>query len=212
MKLPLLLKTWRHLHGFTQPQAARVIGCSRETVSQWENGHPIAPQFRPRLARALQLPSDDPLILRVQADSRPPIDAAQLAATLRAWRRTHRLTRTQAGRALRVHERTVFAWERRVQFPQPALLRRALAVLAAPPVGDLGANGWHTRARTHRDPGCSFGTQLRAWRKARGLNQLAACIALGLPRDQALISNWEKGKSLPRLERLAAIQSVIGQA
>lgn len=209
MNLPFLLKDWRAAHGLTQPQAAAVLGCARESVSEWERGFPIAPRCRTLILRCFALPSDDPRLVQVKANALPPIEAAEFAAQLRAWRRTHRLTAAQAGRALRVHARTVYAWEARLQFPQPALLHRALQVLAAPPVGDLGENGRYTRDRGHRDPDCSFGKQLRAWRKGRGMNQLAACIALGLPRDQATISDWEKGKSLPRPERLAAIRAVI---
>lgn len=212
MNLPFLLKDWRAAHGLTQPQAAAVMGCARESISEWERGFPLAPRCLARVVRCFALPSDDPRIVQVKADALPPIDAPQFAAQLRGWRRTHRLTAAQAGRALRVHARTVQAWEGRLQFPQPALLHRALRVLAAPPVGDLGQHGWHIRDRVHRDPGLTFGRQLRAWRRGRGMNQLAACIALGLPRDQALISNWEKGKCLPRPERLAAIRAQIGGA
>lgn len=211
MNLALLLKDWRAAHDLTQPQAAAVLGCARESVSEWERDFPIAPHYLARVHRAFALPSDDPRIVAVKAAALPPIDAAQLATTLRAWRRTHRLSAAQAGRALRVHARTVQAWEHRLQFPQPDLLRRALIVLAAPPAGDLGENGRYTRDRAHRDPACTFGTQLRAWRKARRMNQLAACIALGLPHDQALISNWEKGKALPRPERLTALLSIIAR-
>lgn len=212
MNLAFLLKDWRAQHGLTQPQAAAVLGCARESISEWERGYPVAPRSRELLQCAFRLHAGDPRILAVKAAGQPPIDAAQLSSMLRTWRRTHRLTARQAGRALRVHARTVQAWEHRLQFPQPALLHRALKVLAAPPVGDLGEHGWHNRDRTHRDPDGTFGRQLRAWRKGRGMNQLAACIAIGLPRDQATISDWEKGKSLPRPERLARIRAVIAQA
>lgn len=210
MNLSFLLKDWRSTHDLTQPQAAAVIGCARESISEWERGFPIAQRFLARLLRCLALPSSDPRIAAVKAAALPAVDAVQFATALRAWRRTHRLTARQAGRALRVHARTVHAWEQRLQFPQPALLHRALRVLAAPPTGDLGEHGWHNRDRAHRDPDCSFGRQLRAWRKARRMNQLAACIALGLPRDQATISDWERGKALPKPGRLAAIRAVIG--
>jgi predicted transcriptional regulator len=54
-----------------------------------------------------------------------------------------------------------------------------------------------------------FGKLLRQWRKARGLNQLAVARALSVGRDQAKISKWERGKSLPRktvlLELLGAL-------
>lgn len=209
MNLALRLKDWRAAHDLTQPQAAAVIGCARESVSMWERGGPVVPRFIEPLFRSLRLPVGDPRIVKVKGDALPLVDAAELAAALRAWRRTHRLTARQAGRALRVHARTVQAWEQRLQFPQPALLHRALRVIAAPPAGDLGEHGWHNRDRAHRDPDCSFGRQLRAWRKARGMNQLAACIALGLPRDQATISDWERGKALPKPERLAAIRALL---
>ena len=57
-----------------------------------------------------------------------------------------------------------------------------------------------------------FGRLLREWRKARGLNQLAACIALDLPRDQALISNWENAKSMPRKLRPLRALAIITEA
>lgn len=166
MNLSLVLKDWRGAHDLTQPQAAHIIGCARESVSEWERGFPVAAKSRGLIAHALRLASDDPRIVAVKAAALPPIDAAQLATTLRAWRRTHRLTAAQAGRALRVHARTVQAWESRLQFPQPAPLHRALTVLAAPPAGDLGENGWHNRHRAHRDPQCSFGKELRRPRPA----------------------------------------------
>jgi len=47
------------------------------------------------------------------------------------------------------------------------------------------------------------------WRKERGLRQIDACTVLGLPPDQALISDWERGKGSPRLERIVRLLAII---
>jgi transcriptional regulator with XRE-family HTH domain len=54
-----------------------------------------------------------------------------------------------------------------------------------------------------------FGEQLRAWRKARGLRQMDACAALGLPPDQGLICRYERGEASPRRERMTRILAII---
>jgi len=50
-----------------------------------------------------------------------------------------------------------------------------------------------------------FGRLLREWRKRRGLNQLEAAAELGVWRDQAKISKWEKGRQMPRKPVLLAL-------
>ena len=50
-----------------------------------------------------------------------------------------------------------------------------------------------------------FGRLLREWRKRRGLNQLEAAAELGVGRDQAKISKWEKGRQMPRKPVLVSL-------
>ncbi len=47
--------------------------------------------------------------------------------------------------------------------------------------------------------------ELREWRKRRGLNQLEAAAELGVGRDPAKISKWEKGRQMPRKPVLLAL-------
>ena len=56
-----------------------------------------------------------------------------------------------------------------------------------------------------------FATLLRNWRRAHCLTQAQACVALGLPRDQALISDWESGKAFPRKPRLQQLVAALKQ-
>ena len=40
---------------------------------------------------------------------------------------------------------------------------------------------------------------------------MQACVALGLPHDQALISDWESGKAFPRKPRLEQLVAALKQ-
>lgn len=199
------LRDYRQRHGFSQRHAGIALGCSKHTLRGWESGT-LPPRLAiPEILRRLALPVHVAAI-KAAARKAPLVEPAELAARLRAWRRRHKLTRRQCGEALGVHERTVCAWESCTQFPGAPLLRRTIALIESKPTGVVSTNG------RHRAIDRSFGRRLRAWRKARGLNQLAAAIALGLPRDQSLISDYEKGIQFPRPERLAAIEAQIGGA
>lgn len=202
------LKTFRATHRLSQRAAGIALGIRGETLRRWESG--VLPDA-PALAEVLRR-----MRMTIDADAARAaivgprlIEPDAFAARLIAWRERHRLAQHQAARALGIHTRTVFAWEKLAQFPGRAVLTKILTLLESPPAVPVGTHGWHARTRVHRDPHRSFGRKLRAWRKARGLNQLAACITLGLPRDQALISNWEKGKTLPRPERLARLLTIL---
>lgn len=205
------LKDWRARHDLTQPEAAVAFDVCRETISQWECGGPVRQASLPAVLATLATTLEPERIAEIKAAVAivPPIAPADFAERLRAWRRRHRLTRRQAGEALDVHERTVCAWECCTQFTHAPMLARVLPRLDAPPVGVTSTNGWKARTAAHRDPQRRFANALRAWRKARGLNQLEAAAALGLPHDQALISNWERGKRLPKPERLMQICKFI---
>src|SRR5207302_796781 len=107
--------------------------------------------------------------------------------------------------------RTIWTWEKSRELPHAGRLPSVLAAMS----GD-----WLPTNRKNRVcekivrakpviPSPRFAKALRAWRKARGLKQLAACVVLGLPRDQALISNWENGKAMPRKARLLRLLAII---
>lgn len=76
-------------------------------------------------------------------------------------------------------QRTIFAlisnWESGKAFPRKPRLQQLVAALEQPPASGSGTHNWFV-ARSKK-----FGEQLRAWRKARGLRQMDACAALGLP-------------------------------
>jgi transcriptional regulator with XRE-family HTH domain len=156
---------------------------------------------------------------KIRASLRPVriISAEDLADKLRKWRHGHDLTMQMAAEALSIHARTVCAWEACTQYPQPPLLKRVLPLLDGPPVGVRNVNGWRVRRRAAREKAVAitgprrwpFGRRLKTWRQSRGLNQLEAAMALGLPRDQALISSYEKGRYFPRPERLEIIEAII---
>jgi transcriptional regulator with XRE-family HTH domain len=198
----LRLREYRVRYDLSQREAAIALGCNAQTLRGWEKCVGPMPLAIPELLRRLEMPVHVPAV-KAAARPRPLIEPAEFATKLRAWRRRYKLTQCQCGEALGIHERTVFAWETCQQFPGTPILRRTLALLGERPVGVLSRNG------RHREIDRSFGRRLRMWRKARGMNQLAAVIALGLPRDQALISDYEKGQQYPRADRLAHILAVI---
>lgn len=209
------LRNWRANHGFTQHEAAVALGVQRDAIPDWETQSRVPQQ--PALAevlRRLRMPVDEERVKMVAAP-RPLIEPKEFAARLREWRQRYRLSRNQAAEALRnatglkTTDRTIYCWETGREMPWRPLI--VLEKLQAPPVGVTTVHGWLKRSVRQRDPRATFGKKLRAWRKANGLNQAEACKALGLPLDQALISDWERAKSLPRQKRLRALLSMIAK-
>lgn len=203
-----LLKDWRADHGFSQRQAAVALGVRAETLRGWE-GLDAAPQ-QPALGeilRRLRMPVDAERVKQV-TKRLPPVDPQKFAELFRAWRRRHRLTRDDAATAvraatgLRTTGRTVWVWE-----TARALPKRPLLVL------EKLTTALVNRPRTAKDAAAAetrrFRRLLKRWRKARGLNQSEACAMLGLPNDQGLLSNYERGKATPRPERMRAMLAII---
>ena len=50
---------------------------------------------------------------------------------------------------------------------------------------------------------------LKRWRKGHRLNQAEACAMLSLPADQALLCHYERGRFIPRPERMRRMLAVI---
>jgi len=194
------LKNWRAAHGFSQRQAAIAIGTIRDVIGTWEQQEHVPQQ--PALAeiiRRLRMPVDDERV-KLATKRQPVIEAQVFAARLREWRRRRRLTQAQAGQFLSTTARTIWVWEKARSLPN-----RPLAVLAklaeCPP----------PKPKPFITP-LKFGRLLREWRKRRRLNQLEAAAELGVGRDQAKISNWEKGKSLPRKPVLMRLLATFKEA
>ena len=136
---------------------------------------------------------------------KPLITPKQFATLLRNWRRTHCLTQAQACVALGLpHDQALISdWERGKAFPRKPRLQQLVAALKQPPASGPGTHNWFASRAT------GFGQKLRAWRKARGLRQLDACAALGLPQDQGLICHYERGEASPRRERMERMLAII---
>ena len=121
-----------------------------------------------------------------------PVEPGVVAERVRQWRRAHRLNRRQAADALKAMgfattARTVWVWEsERMRPRQPLALLEKLA--EKPP---------KTEPR-REEVGRCFGKQMRQWRRKRGLNQREALAILGEGDDPAKMSNWERGKMVPR--------------
>lgn len=207
--LALALREYRARNNFSLRDAGVALGVSPFTLGEWEHGARPQPLAVCELFRRLAQPVE-PRVVKAAARKQPLVTASELSARLRAWRRAHKLTQRMCAEALGIHVRTVLAWEHCTQAPCARVLKRTLDLLEQPPAGVVSTHGW--LARNPKQTDRTFGPRLRAWRKARGLNQLAAAIALGLPRDQSLISDYEKGIQFPRPKRLAAIEAQIGGA
>jgi transcriptional regulator with XRE-family HTH domain len=201
------LKCWRAKHGFTQREAAAAIGTSAETIRGWESqaGVPRQPALG-EILRRLRMPVDVELVK--QATKRPrPIDPEKFAELMRAWRRRCKLSRSQAAYALRstglaTTARTIWMWESAKALPQ-----RPFAVLELIH-GPLAVNPPKPKPLIAPK---QFAKALRDWRRKHCLTQAQACVALGLPRDQALISDWESGKAFPRKPRLEQLVAALKQ-
>ena len=83
--------------------------------------------------------------------------------------------------------RTVWVWESKRMLP-----KRPLALFEK-----LTEKPPKTEPR-REDVGRSFGNQMRQWRRKRGLNQREVLAILGEGGDQAKVSDWERGKMVPR--------------
>lgn len=208
-KFAELFRAWRRRCKLTQNEAAYAIRSATglhttgRTVWVWEAARTL-PQ-RPRLVLDL---IHGPLAVNPPRPKQPKpiISRTQFAALLRNWRRTHCLTQAQACVALGLPNdpALISSWESGKAFPKKQRLEKLAAALKQPPASGPGTHRWFAERASN------FGQQLRAWRKARGLRQVDACAVLGLPRDQSLICDYERGKSHPQPERMSAILAIIG--
>ena len=204
------LKGWRAEHGFTQREAAAAIGAGTETVRGWESQKccPRQPALG-EILRRLRMPVDVDLVK--QATKRPkPIEPEKFAGLMRAWRKRCKLTREQAAFALRsagmkTTAHTIRIWEAAGEYP-----RRPMAVLELIH-GPLAVNPPSPpKPKPFITPG-QFAAMLRGWRRKYCLTQKQACAALGLPADQAVISDWESCKAFPRKPRLQQLVAALQQ-
>lgn len=205
------LTSWRAEHGFTRRQAAVALGVCAETLRGWESrdARP-APLALAEIVRRLRMPVDANRVKQV-TKRLPPVDPQKFAELFRAWRRLHRLTRDEAAAAirsavgLRTTGRTVWTWETARALPKRPLLvlEKLTTALVNRPRTSKNASAAETR---------QFRRLLKRWRKSRGLNQSEACAVLGLPRDQALLSNYECGKATPKIARMRALLAIINGA
>ncbi len=201
------LKNWRASHGFTQSEAAVAIGSTYGVVQRWEQQEHVPQQpALSEILRRLNMPVDEERV-KLATKRQPVIEAEKFATMFREWRRRHRLTQAQAAAALatigiRAHARTIWVWETARALPQAHKLPVVMERIS--PMSDwrpLNRNNRMCEKVVRPKPMIApekFGRLLREWRKRRGINQLEAATALDVGRDQAKISNWEKGKSLPR--------------
>ena len=201
------LKGWRVKHGFTQREAAAAIGTGAETVRGWESqdGVPRQPALG-EILRRLRMPVDVDLVK--QATERPrPIEPEKFAELMRAWRRRCKLSRVGAAYALRAvselktTDRTIWTWESARALPQ-----RPLAVLALIH-GPLAVSPPKPKPAVMEPR--QFAALLSRWRRGHRMTQAQACSALGLPADQALISDYERGNAVPQPNRMRAILDAI---
>ncbi len=191
VELAAQCRVWRRQHGVSQIQGAVLLGLPRETFRSVEamerEPKPLAvEELRHRLDRPVS-----PEAIEAVTQRTPPVQPAELAATLRNWRKRHRMSRERAAAALRemgffTTGRTIWVWEAARMMPrQPLALMRMLE--SRPP-----------KPPRKPKPDKSFGRRLRTWRKGLGLTQREALTLLGVPGDQAKWSDWECGKKLPK--------------
>ena len=101
--------------------------------------------------------------------------------------------------------RTIRIWEAAHEYP-----RRPMAVLDLIH-GPLAVNPPRPPKRKPFITPGQFAAMLRNWRQKYCLTQKQACAALGLPADQALISDWESCKAFPRKPRLQQLVAALKQ-
>ncbi len=191
-------RMWRAQHGLSQVQAAALLAFPRSTFRSVESmkrqtTRLVADEILHRMGQPVSVDA----LAAVKRHERA-VEPEELAAALRKWRKRHRMSRERAATALKAMGfcttgRTIWVWESARMLP-----RRPLEVMrlleAKPP-----------KPPRKPKPDNSFGRQLRAWRKSRGLTQVQALAALGVPGDQAKLSDWERGKKVPhKLDELLA--------
>jgi transcriptional regulator with XRE-family HTH domain len=130
----------------------------------------------------------------------------KLAELMRAWRNRCKLSRVQAAHALRstglrTMARTVWTWETARALPQ-----RPMAVLDLIH-GPLAVNPPKPKAAIMEPR--QFAALLSRWRRGLRMTQAQASAELGLPPDQSLICDYERGNAFPRPERIRAILDAI---
>ena len=208
-ELAVRVKEWRAIHRLSQAQAASVLHLPKNSVRELES---VQYQVHQPMLGEVLIRLNAPVSEATLAAARKRVrqaDPVEVAKRLRAWRRKHKLTRTQAARALTelgyfTTDRTVWVWETARMLPNRA--KALLQLLEQPlPAGVKPKTAPHPEVRR-------FPKLLRAWRKQRGLNQAEACKALGVCVDQGKISRWETGKQLPRLEVVLSLIVVMLQA
>ena len=184
-------KIWRARNGLSQVQAAALL---KWPPSMFRSIEGMTGRMTPLAVDEILHQLRKPVIVEVAAikQRQHAVERGVVAERLRQWRRTHRLNRRQAADALKAMgfattARTLWVWESERMLP-----RRPLALLAK-----LTEKPPKTEPR-REDVGRSFGQTLRQWRRKRGLNQREALAILGEGGDQAKVSDWERGKMVPR--------------
>lgn len=184
-------RLWRGQHGLSQVQAAALLLLPRSTFRSIESMKRQTTKLAAdEILHRIALPMNGEALAAVKRRERP-VELKVLATALRHWRRKHRLNRRQAADALKAMgffttARTIWVWETARMLPrQPLTLMQMLE--AKPP-----------QPPPKPKPDNVFGRQLRAWRKSRGLTQVQALAVLGVPGDQAKLSDWERGKKIPK--------------
>jgi transcriptional regulator with XRE-family HTH domain len=192
------LVAWRQRGGLTQRAVAAALGVSVNTLRHWE--------------RCMKTPHTSTLqrivpILNSPPGEQPPppprisrrLDP-EFGPRLRAWRKASRLKQAQVCAMLGISDKaTLSHYERGRAMPCDARLAKIEQIIARGPA---------LSASAHAD--ISFPQRLRAWRRGRGLKQTQACALLGV--DVSLLSDYERGDALPRPERRAQIEAIIGGA
>jgi DNA-binding transcriptional regulator YiaG len=127
---------------------------------------------------------------------------------LKAWRKTHALSQSQAVRAL-VHAglpiklSTLQQWERARSSPQPVTAAALEKFLS----------DQHETSMPPRTPAPVI-LRLKAWREANDLSQAEAVYALvaaGLPAKLPTLRQWETGRRSPPAITAAALQRFLDE-
>ncbi|MEQ1862243.1 MAG: helix-turn-helix transcriptional regulator [Chthoniobacteraceae bacterium] len=186
------LSAWRESGGLSQNLAGKALGVTAATVHAWE--HLIKAPGPRTLLRVLP-------ILCAPPPSKPSRRDLDFGPRLRAWRKASRRDQRQACALLGISDKaTLSHYERSRAMPCASRLASIEQIIARGPA--LSADGHAEIALPQR---------LRAWRKARGLDQSQACALLGIP-DKRTLSDYERGDARPRPTRLAQIEATIAGA
>ncbi len=186
------LRKWRKRHRLTATRAAEALTkmgmfTTGRTIWVWESARMLPRQPLALMKLLEQKPPKRP---------RKPGRDKSFGRQLRAWRKGSGLTQKEALAALGItgDQAKLSDWERGKKTPHnvPELLAKMSAAPSLPA------------------PASTFGAQLRAWRKSRGLTQKEAVAALGITGDQAKLSDWECGKKKPH--NVAGLLAKIGGA